>query len=87
MFCERVLDKFMFIKKGGKAIHKLGDISRDVLDAEMIYVYNEDEKNWIGQYCEGFGFVDVKFAKADCRDASEEEVDLVRKGKIKSIKF
>ena len=87
MSYERVLDKYMFIKKGGKAIHKLGDISRNVLDAELIYVYNEDGDNWIGQYCAGFGFFDVKFAKCDCRNATDEEVELVKQGHIADIKF
>lgn len=70
------MSKYMFIRKGGKAIHKLGDISRDCLNAELICVHSEDENNWIGNYVEGFGFIDVKFAKADCREASDEEVKM-----------
>ena len=66
--------RYMFIKKGGKAIHLLGDISRDCLDAELIIVNSDDEDNWIGHYVEGFGFLNVKFAKKDCRMASDEEV-------------
>lgn len=65
--------KSYFIKKGGKAIHKLGDISRNVLDAELIYVNDEDEDNYIGHFAEGYGFIDVKFAKEDCRPASAKE--------------
>ena len=67
--------KLMFIKKGGKAIVKMGDISRDYYDVELICVSNEDENNWIGNYAEGLGFFNVKFAKEDCREASEEEVN------------
>lgn len=66
----------MFIRKNGKAIHQLGDISRDYYNAELIYVNSEDEDNWIGNYAEGFGFVNVKFAKKDCKEASEEEVKM-----------
>lgn len=66
----------MFLKKGGKAIHLLGDISRDVLDAELIFVHSEDENNYIGHFAEGFGFINVKFAKEDCREASDEEVKM-----------
>ena len=66
--------RYMFIRKGGKAIHKLGDISRNYLSAELIFVVSEDENNWIGYYVEGYGFIDVEFAKEDCRDASDEEV-------------
>lgn len=78
--------KDMFIRKGGKAIHQLGDISRNVLDAELIIVRGEDNDNWIGNYAEGFGFVDVKFAKEDCRDATKEEVEMWFKDR-NSIKF
>ena len=81
------MSKPMFIKKGGKAIHQLGDISRDVYDAELIFINNEDEDNYIGSYAEGFGFINVKFNKADCRDATEEEVEMCYKGKMEEIKF
>lgn len=66
--------KDMFLRKGGKAIHQLGDISRDVYNAELITIYDEDEDNWIGQFVEGFGFINVKFAKSDCKEATEEEI-------------
>jgi hypothetical protein len=68
--------KHMFIRKGGKAIGKGGhDLSRDILDAELICVSNEDEDNWIGNYAEGIGFFGVKFAKSDCRPATPEEIE------------
>ena len=67
--------KLMFIKKGGKAFHKMGNLSRNYYDAELICVSNEDEYNWIGNYAEGMGFFNVHFAKEDCREASDEEVD------------
>ena len=79
--------RYMFIKKNGKAIHKLGDISRGYFDAELIFVNDEDEDNWIGQFCEGFGFMEVKFAKSDCRLASEAEIALCEKGFAEEIKF
>ena len=66
--------KLMFIKKNGKATHKLGDISRHILDAELICISDEDKTSWIGNFAEGYGLVGVHFAKEDCRDASEEEV-------------
>ena len=68
--------RYMFLKKGGKAIHQLGDISRDVYNAELIVVDREDESNWIGHFAEGFGFVDVRFAKDDCKEATDEEVKM-----------
>lgn len=67
--------KLMFIKKGGKAVHQLGDLSRDFYETELICVSNEDEDNWIGNYAEGFGFFGIKFSKEDCREATDEEVD------------
>ena len=80
------LHKLMFIKRGGKAIHKLGDVSRDYLDAELICISNEDEHNWIGNYAEGLGLFNVCFAKEDCRDATDEEVEQWIKNN-ESIKF
>ena len=65
--------RLMFIKKGGTAIHKMGSVMRNVYDAELICVSNEDENNWIGNYAEGFGLYGVKFKKTDCRDATEDE--------------
>ena len=80
--------KLMFIKKGGRAISKSGefDLSRDCLDAELICISNEDDQNWIGNYAEGFGFCDIRFAKEDCRDATDEEVEQWIKNN-ESIKF
>lgn len=68
------LHKLMFIKRGGEAIHGLGDLTRDYLDAELICISDENEKYWIGNYAKGFGFVNVCFNKKDCRDATDEEV-------------
>lgn len=79
--------RFMLLRKGGKAIHQLGDISRDTLDAELIVVGEEDEENYIGRFAEGFGFCHVKFAKQDCRDITPEELELWKAGKGDTIKF
>lgn len=78
--------KLMFIKKGGKAVSKAGDLSRDYYDVEFICVSNEDENNWIGNYAEGIGFFGIRFAKEDCREATEEEIDEWIKNP-ESIKF
>lgn len=69
--------KLMFIKKGGRAVSETGerDLSRDYYDAELICVSNENNDNWIGNYAEGLGFFGVQFAKEDCREATEEEVN------------
>lgn len=69
--------KLMFIKKGGRAVSKTGrfNLSRDYYDVELICVSDENDNNWIGNYAEGLGFFGVQFAKEDCREASEEEVN------------
>lgn len=68
------LDKLMFIRCGGKAIHKLGNLYRDVYDAELICISDETDNEWVGNYAEGLGFFGIHFAKEDCRDATDEEV-------------
>lgn len=68
------LHKLMFIKKGGKAVHKTGNLTRNHFNEELICISNETDTDWIGNYAEGFGFFGVQFAKEDCRDATEEEV-------------
>lgn len=78
--------KLMFIKKGGKAISKAGNLSRNCYDAELICVSNENENNWIGNYAEGFGFFGINFAKEDCREATDGEVEAWIKNH-KSVKF
>lgn len=80
--------KLMFIKKGGRAVSRTGEfnLSRYYYDAELICVSNENDDNWIGNFAEGFGFFGIQFAKEDCREASEEEVNEWIKSP-KSIKF
>lgn len=81
------MGKFMFIKKGGQAVHLLGDITRDFYDAELIIVSRSERDYWVGSYAEGFGFVNVKFLKSHCREATDDEVKLCLNGKMKDIKF
>lgn len=76
-----------FLKKGADAIHQLGNIKRDVLNAELIVVNGEDEEFYIGNFVEGFGFVDVKFRKEDCRKATLEELDMCDDGRMDEVKF
>ncbi len=65
------MNKIMVLKGGSPAIHKLGDIGRK--NDDYIRVYDETENYYIGNFEEGFGFVDVKFRKEDCRPLTEEE--------------
>lgn len=66
-------ERTMFLKGGSPALHLLGDLSRQYDD--FICVYDEDDDYYIGCFEEGFGFVDVKFAKNDVRPLTQEEVD------------
>jgi hypothetical protein len=61
----------MILKGGSPAIHKTGDISRD--NDDYIRIHSEDKENYIGNFEEGFGFIDVKFNKLDCRHLTSEE--------------
>jgi hypothetical protein len=65
------LNKIMILKGGNPAIHKMGDIGRKFDD--KIRIHSEDETNYIGNFEEGFGFIDVKFNKNDCRSLTQEE--------------
>jgi len=65
------MNRIMVLKGGSPAIHKLGNIGRE--NDDYIRVYSETEDYYIGNFEEGFGFVDVKFRKKDCRPLSEEE--------------
>ena len=55
-----------------KAIHQLGDISRD--EPDICLIHDQDEENYIGNWVTGFGFVDVKFPKATTRELTSKEI-------------
>jgi hypothetical protein len=65
------MNKIMILKGGSPALHKLGDISRETDD--FIRIHSETKEYYIGSFEEGFGFIDVKFKKEDCRLLTEEE--------------
>ncbi len=54
-----------------KATHVTGDISRE--KPSLCYITGEDEKNFIGSWVIGFGFVDVEFPKSSTRVLTPEE--------------
>lgn len=56
-----------------KAIHKLGDISRE--EPDLCVIHSENEENFIGNWVTGFGFVEVKFPKSTTRELTDEEKD------------
>ena len=63
----------MVLKGGSSAIHKLGNIGRK--EDDWIDVKSEDGEYYIGNFSEGFGFIDVKFRKSDCRNLTPEEIE------------
>jgi len=65
------MNKMMILKGGSSAIHKLGDIGRK--EDDYIRVFEEDKEYYIGNFEEGFGFIEVKFKKEDCRSLTKEE--------------
>ena len=65
------MNRIMVLKGGSPAIHKLGDIGRE--EDDFIRVHREEGENFIGAFEEGFGFIDVKFRKENCRPINEDE--------------
>lgn len=54
-----------------KAIHQLGDISRDKPD--ICRIDTADEWNYFGAWVTGFGFFDVAFPRETTRELTDEE--------------
>ena len=62
------MERFMMATK---ALHKLGDISRN--PADLCVIDRENKENFIGNWVTGYGFIDVKFPKKTTRKLTEEE--------------
>lgn len=71
------MNRIMVLKGGSPAIHKMGNIGRK--NDEFIRVQSENKDYYIGQFEEGFGFIDVKFKKSDCRNITKEEREFLKK--------
>lgn len=61
-------DRYMMATK---AIHILGDISRD--EPSLAIIYGETPKNWIGEWATGLGMINVLFPKTSTRDLTADE--------------
>jgi hypothetical protein len=61
-------DRYMMATQ---AIHLVGDISRDV--PSLAIVYGETERDWIGEWATGMGFVNVRFPKETTRELTDAE--------------
>lgn len=62
-----------FYAMATRAYHQCGDISRD--EAELCVIHNETPHYWVGNWVEGFGFINVLFPKSSTRDLTQDEVD------------
>ena len=65
------MNKIMMLKANSPAIHMTGDISRKYDD--KIRIHSEDDNYYIGNFEEGYGFINVKFNKSDCRPLTQME--------------
>lgn len=63
-----------------KAMHKLGDISRD--EPDYAHIYDENETDYIGYWLTGLGFIDVTFPKDGCREMTSEEAKYLAEHEI-----
>ena len=63
-------DRFMMATH---AFHVLGDISRD--QPSLVVIDGEDEDDFIGQFVEGFGYINVRFPKGTTRELTAAEVE------------
>lgn len=72
--------RYLILKGGSPAIHKLGDISRD--EDDLIFVKSETQNHFIGNFVEGFGFADVAFMKNDCRPLTQGEIEKLNNSQI-----
>lgn len=66
-------NRVMVLKGDSPAIHMLGDIRRE--DDDYIIVKDETFDEYIGNFLEGFGFMNVEFNKEDVRPCTREEID------------
>lgn len=72
-------------KKATTAIHKLGDISRD--EEDYCLVHSETDLDFIGNWCEGRGFIHVRFPKATTRDLTAEETEFLDRQTMHIVGF
>lgn len=57
-----------------RAIHKLGDLSRE--PANLALITGEEEHHWIGSWVEGYGYIGVRFPKTTTRPLTDAEIML-----------
>lgn len=65
------------------AIHKLGNVSRD--EPDYCILHSEDENDYYGNWCEGYGFMNIRFPKETTTIASDTLTEKVKKSKVKIV--
>jgi len=65
-------DETCLYAMGKEAHHVTGEISREEWD--LIQINAEDDKNYIGNWMYGFGFIEVKFPKKSIRALNKKEI-------------
>lgn len=63
--------KVMILKANCDAMHKLGNLKRE--EDSHVFVIEDDESHYKGQFLEGFGYIDIIFKKEDIREMSDLE--------------
>jgi hypothetical protein len=72
-----VSDRYMMATQ---AIHAVGNISRD--EPSLAIVYRETERDYIGEWATGMGFINVRFPKETTRELTDAERALYRTKRI-----
>jgi hypothetical protein len=54
-----------------RAVHQLGDISRD--EADLAVIYGADGDHYVGEWATGMGYVNVRFPKETTRELTDAE--------------
>ena len=63
--------RVMILKAGCDAIHTLGNLKRE--EDSHVFVVEDDESHFKGNFLDGYGFIDIKFNKEDVRELSDSE--------------
>jgi hypothetical protein len=73
----------MALRDSSHAYHKLGDIGRPATgQTEFIFVRAEKPGFLIGNFCEGYGFLNVHFPREACREVTADEEAFLSRHRI-----
>ena len=77
----------MVLRDSSHAYHKLGDIGRPAVAGrtEFIVVSAEKPGFLIGNFCEGYGFINMHFPRGACREATAEEQAWLSRHRIEIV--